>query len=197
VRSAILFLLILLTACAGERRTIGKGWVAQRDNRPHKERRATQRVAPRSAAFERPPAPEQRIIEDASASVGTDQVPASAPLPPPDEAADVRVNDDELGQSPALADPQALQEAPPERTKWNWWAPISTLVLIGGLAWAISLQSTELLIVFGAIAFVIALIAARQCRDKGLKGQGFALITMYLAGVTFLVGLLAFIGRFR
>lgn len=195
MRGAIICLLILFTACAQERRTIGKGWVAQRDNRPQKERHVPERLQPRSIEFEQPTAPEPQPIADASSAPPSG--PALDPSLLPTEAVEDRINESAVAKSSAVADPQPLQQELPERTRWNWWAPISTLVLIGGLAWAISLQSTELLIVFGAISFIIALISARQCRDKGLKGQGFALITMYLAGVTFLVGVLAFIGRFR
>jgi hypothetical protein len=197
VKAAAIALLILLSACAGERLSIGKNGMAQRDNRPRQDRPTPPRIRLRTIAFERHTPLAPVLLDHATAALSTPRNrPDQTPAPPQIEAAMDLTDDLHLVPAQAISDPQTVQEEAPERTRWNWWAPISSLILIGGLTWAISLQSTELLILAGLVAFVIALISARKCRDEGLKGQGFALITMVLAGVTLLVGMLSFLSRF-
>lgn len=94
------------------------------------------------------------------------------------------------------SDPEpVLQEELPERTEWNWLAVAAPIILIITLVAAIPAQSTELLLLGCLAALAAALIGARQCRDKGQKGQGFALAVMGLAAAGAVIALLALLSR--
>ncbi len=92
------------------------------------------------------------------------------------------------------SEPQRLQETP-ERTEWNWLAVASPIILIIALVAAIPAQSTELLLIGCLAALAAAIIGARQCREKGQKGQGFAMAVMGLAAAGVVIGILALLTR--
>ena len=83
-----------------------------------------------------------------------------------------------------------------ERTHWNLVAIASAVVFAIGFSIAVAMQSTELLVIASAIALALAIISAKRCRDKGERGEGFALITMGFATAALLIGIIALVGRF-
>ena len=89
------------------------------------------------------------------------------------------------------------QEDETEHRPWNWMGVVAAAVYATGFLIAVSMQSTELLIVISAIAFLLALVGAKQCRDKGQRGEAFALITMGLSFATLMIAIIAFLGRFQ
>ena len=94
-----------------------------------------------------------------------------------------------------IADPRTVQEEEPTRTKWNHFALAAPILLIVALAIAIPAQSTELLLIGCALAFTAALIGARQCRDRGERGQGFAMAVIGFALAGVLIATIALLSR--
>ena len=94
-----------------------------------------------------------------------------------------------------IDEPQPLREEGDERTKWNLFAVIAPVLFIAALAIAIPAQSTELLLIGCAIAFAAAFIGARQCRERGERGQGFAMAVIGFALAGVLVATIALLSR--
>lgn len=92
-------------------------------------------------------------------------------------------------------DPWALGEGDLERTKWNRFALAAPLLFIAALAVAVPLESTELLLLGCALAFASALVGARQCRDRGERGQGFAMAVLGLSLAGVLIATIALLAR--
>lgn len=82
-----------------------------------------------------------------------------------------------------------------ERTKWNLFALVSPVLFIAAVVAAILSQSTGILLVGCAIAFVAALIGVRQCRERGERGQGFAMAVIGFALAGSLVAAIALLTR--
>jgi hypothetical protein len=91
--------------------------------------------------------------------------------------------------------PRPVQEVGEERTKWNLFALAAPVLFIVALAIAIPSQSTELLLIGCAIAFASAFIGARQCRERGERGQGFAMAVIGFALAGVLVATIALLSR--
>lgn len=58
-------------------------------------------------------------------------------------------------------------------------APIGVATVVAGIA----LHSIPILLVGGALAFALGLIASRQCRDREERGKAFALVGMILGAI--------------
>lgn len=65
-------------------------------------------------------------------------------------------------------------------------APIGAGTLIAGIA----LHSIPIMLIGGAVALALGLIASRQCRDKGNRGKAFAMVGMILGAFAFFFGLM-------
>jgi hypothetical protein len=94
-----------------------------------------------------------------------------------------------------IVEPRPVQEAEDERSKWNLFALAAPVLFVAALAIAIPAQSTELLLLGCAIAFASALIGTRQCRERGERGQGFAMAVIGFALVGVLVSAIALLSR--
>lgn len=80
----------------------------------------------------------------------------------------------------------------PER-RWNAKAiaaaPAGLATVLAGLL----AHSIPLLLIGGAIAFALGLIGSRQCRDRGDRGKGLALVGMILGAFALFFGLMVLI----
>ncbi len=94
-----------------------------------------------------------------------------------------------------IEEPRPVQEEGDERTKWNLFAVVAPILFIAALAIAIPAQSTELLLIGCALAFASAFIGARQCRERGERGQGFAMAVIGFALVGVLLATIALLSR--
>ncbi len=65
-------------------------------------------------------------------------------------------------------------------------APVGVATVVTG----IGLHSIPILLVGGVIAFTLGLVASRQCRDRGDKGKGWALVGMILGAAALFLGLM-------
>ncbi len=86
-------------------------------------------------------------------------------------------------------------QAAQPRTRWNTFAVASVPLFIATLAAAIPAESTVLLLIGCALTLASAVIGARQCRDRGERGQGFAMAVMGFAAAGFLISLIALLSR--
>ena len=93
--------------------------------------------------------------------------------------------------NPTSEQDSAYYSAEPRR--WNLKAlsalPIALTTVIVGIA----SQSIYLLLIGGAIAFVLGLIGSRQCRDRGDRGKGFAIAGMALGAAALFFSLMVLI----
>ncbi|MCO5275890.1 MAG: DUF4190 domain-containing protein [Flavobacteriales bacterium] len=80
-----------------------------------------------------------------------------------------------------------------EDRRWNVKAVAAAPVAIGVVVAAALMRSTPLLLIGGALAFALGLIASRQCRDREERGKGFAMAGMILGGLALFISLMALI----
>lgn len=91
------------------------------------------------------------------------------------------------------APPATLQDTTyfePQPHRWNAKAVASLPVAVGTVAAAILSQSITVLLLGGAIAFLLALIGGLQCRDRGDRGKGYAIAAMVLSTTALFIGLM-------
>ena len=81
------------------------------------------------------------------------------------------------------------------RTQWDPFAVASVPLFIATLAVAIPATSTELLLIGCALTLASAIIGARRCRDRGERGQGFAMAVMGFAAAGVLISVIALLSR--
>lgn len=199
-------LALMLIACGGTRSTVHDAEVHhhRHDHGWHIADRHADRpiVVPR---ITRPgPHAHQRTVAQGA--------PAMDPLPPPNAAAEVppsppthRTAAKHVRPAPLIAAPIAMpdttydyaltERTPPVRTTWNPFALASVPLFILTLAVAIPAKSTELLLIGCALTLAAAIIGARRCRDRGERGQGFAMAVMGFAAAGVLISLIALLSR--
>ena len=134
------------------------------------------------------------------AECGEDALASAAPTPARarkirPRTAQERVIPEQTFSDDRIAEPQPVQGDEPERTKWNLFAVVAPVLFIATLAIAIPAQSTELLLIGCVLAFVSALIGVRQCKDRGERGQGFAMAVIGFALVGALLAIVALLSR--
>lgn len=79
----------------------------------------------------------------------------------------------------------------PQAHPWNAKAVASLPVAVATVVTAIAVESIPILLIGGALAFVLALIGGLQCRDRLERGKGFAIAAMILATAALFAGMMA------
>lgn len=79
----------------------------------------------------------------------------------------------------------------PQARPWNAKAIASLPVAVATVVIAIAVESVPILLIGGALAFVLALIGGLQCRDRLERGKGFAIAAMILATAALFAGMMA------
>lgn len=79
----------------------------------------------------------------------------------------------------------------PQAHPWNAKAVASLPVAVAAVVTAIAVESLPILLIGGALAFVLALIGGLQCRDRLERGKGFAIAAMILATAALFAGMMA------
>lgn len=85
-------------------------------------------------------------------------------------------------------DTNYVQEAPHH---WNAAAIAALPMAITTVFLGLSMASTLILLLGGAVAFTLGLVGSRQCRDRGDRGKGFAIAGMAIGAAAFFLGLIA------
>lgn len=95
--------------------------------------------------------------------------------------------------TPIRADGPPTASAPDR--PFNWLAPTALLVAVVLPLAGILMMSTWVAVLGAAAGFVLGLTAARECRDRDMAGQGFALAAMIIGSVLLVLTLIALATR--
>lgn len=137
----------------------------------------------REAVPQVPDAPDPRMTAQRSGPTG----PAVFPIATPAATGALTT----VPRVVAQQDTGDYYQPPPGR--WNAKAIASLPVALTAAIWGIAVQSLPLLLIGGAVAFTLALVGARQCRNRRERGRGFALAAMIVGGGILFFALMAYI----
>lgn len=195
---SLLLLLTTFAGCSAPRHAARYTWL-NKQGVPPAAKQAPERQVPQAAvlraATASPASPKLLAIANTStgmvptASVngapGPAQFPARTPL------------QNTRAPLPLL---QALPPADPDTSyyngedrHWNAKAIAALPVAVATVVIGITLQSTLILLIGGAIAFTLGLIGSRQCRDRKNRGKGFAIAGMALGAAALFLSIVALI----
>lgn len=99
-----------------------------------------------------------------------------------------------LSAVPPSATPVVVQDTgdyySEESRDLNAKAVAAAPIGVGTVVLGIGLHSIPFLLVGGALAFTLGLIGSRQCRDRGDRGKGYALVGMILGAAALFLSLM-------
>jgi hypothetical protein len=207
MRSAALFLLLAgMCSCGSSQKFSGTAHLSEQHYRfgqqidpspVHDGSEREQRVWIRPRAIERlvsvAPSSKLRGADVLISPVREEEAMASCAPPIPPSQGSLRT--DRPTDDRRITEPRTLQEELPERSQWNWLAVSSPVILLITLIAAIPAESTVLLLIGCLAALAAAIFGAEQCREKGQKGQGFAMAVMGLAAAGALLSIIALLAR--
>lgn len=176
----MVLLAALATGCAGTRSQYG--WL-----RKQGAVEATRPIAPAdTTTVEASTFPEAPPAGDAPVLASTDGADMALAIAPSAEHI--------AGPTHPVAPPVLEQDTAwyaPQPRPWNAKAIASLPVAVATVVTAIAAESIPILLIGGALAFVLALIGGLQCRDRLERGKGFAVAAMILATAALFAGTMA------